>query len=294
MPSPRKTTTPSADARPSGSAVTSACTCTRRERPGASANRSGRTENEIARRAPREALDVGGEREPTRRDVAHDDPRHGLPADVVRATERERAGARRELGRRGRAEVEQARALRGERASGKRPRRVREQAAERARIQRRTRVREQRGGTAHDRGRGARTVDGAEARRPVGVRAGLRGRDPDALRDDVGLHAAVEREPARRERRDATQARVRVHAHRPDREHGLRADAHRGDRAKRGLSRDPDDGNRNVLVEAERAARRRARRRRGRSRRHPRARRSRRRPAATRPQGSAPRGPRPC
>ena len=48
MPSPRKTTTPSEDARPLGSDVTSACTCTLRERPGASANRSGRTENEIA------------------------------------------------------------------------------------------------------------------------------------------------------------------------------------------------------------------------------------------------------
>ena len=118
-------------------------------------------------------------------------------------------------------------------------------------------MREQRGGTPDDGGRSARTVDGAEARRAVGVRTGLGGGDPDALRDDVGLHATVEREAARGKRRDATQARVRVHAHRADRKHGLRADAHRGDRAERGRSRDPDDGNRNVLVEAERAARRR-------------------------------------
>jgi hypothetical protein len=48
-----------------------------------------------------------------------------------------------------------------------------------------------------------------------------------------------------------------VHAHGADREHGLCAESHRGDRTKRGFARDPDDGYRDVLVQPERAARRR-------------------------------------
>ena len=95
-----------------------------------------------------------------------------------------------------------ARAFARDGFAGQCRRRPDERAAQLGRAERRARLCEH-GRRAGDRsGRRARAVDRSVARGPVARGAGLRGRDRDSRRDDVGLHAPVVRKPGRRERCD--------------------------------------------------------------------------------------------
>ena len=130
------------------------------------------------------------------------------PSVPRRAAEAERRRQRRGLvrarGARGRAGRRPARRpIRAAAAS----RRAGEQALERGRVEVGPRLGQQRRRAGDDRGRGARSADARVARRAVLGLARVGGQQPDAGRDEIRLHEAVEREPARRERRDATARR---------------------------------------------------------------------------------------
>ena len=171
--------------------------------------------------------------------------------DASPCDEGERRRRGRELrGSRG-AEVDEPGPLRRDRIVRQRARGAGQQPRERSGVQRRSRLREQCSRAGDDRSGGARAVDGDEARRAVGVRARVRRRERDAGRDEIRLHAAVEREARGREAGDA--ARVGV---------GGRSDGDEGDgcgragveaaaeRARHG-SRQRDDRHGRRLVEAE-------------------------------------------
>ena len=139
-----------------------------------------------------------------RREVRERERRLDAPAGAGRAPERERRRRRRRSRPRRPHRRRRARCPAIVTGSPVEPlRRADQQAVERARTERRPRLREQRRGAGDGRGGGARAVDGDEARRAVRVHARVGGREADARRDEVGLHAPVEREAGGGEARDA-------------------------------------------------------------------------------------------
>ena len=125
-----------------------------------------------------------------------------MPAVALSPTERERVRERGELGGRCAADVDEAGALGGDALVGQRPSRAREEALHIGGSEVRPRLGQQRGRARHHGGGRARAVHGPVARGAVVVAPGLRGREHDSRSGHVRLHARVEGEATRRERRD--------------------------------------------------------------------------------------------
>ena len=137
-----------------------------------------------------------------RRDVVQGQELRRVPAVALSPTERERVRERGELGGRCAADVDEAGALGGDALVGQRPSRAREEALHIGGSEVRPRLSQQRGRARHHGGGRARAVHGPVARGAVVVAPGLRGREHDSRSGHVRLHARVEGEAARRERRD--------------------------------------------------------------------------------------------
>ena len=152
-----------------------------------------------------------------------------------------------------RAEVDEPAALRGHARVGQRLGGSREQAPQVRRAEAGPQLGEQGRRTGHDRGRAARAVDRAVARRAVVVAAGLGGREHDSRRGEIGLHARVEGEAARGEGRDLLRGAVDRRVRQPDRDHGRPARRERGGHEAADPAGNADDRDVHLLVEAEAA-----------------------------------------
>ena len=112
-----------------------------------------------------------------------------------------------------------------------------------------------RGRAAGHRGRRARAADRRVARGAVGVSSRIRRDELDARRRDLGLDPAAEGEAVGGERRDRGPALVRPPPGRAERDVHLVAAGERRAQRSRGRARDPDHGNVESVVQAERARR---------------------------------------